>query len=448
MPPARLTLAHFMTGLTQRNPGQPEYLQAVEDVFRDILPLVNETPAYQREEICRRLAEPDRVISFRVVWQDDAGARRVERGWRVQHSNAIGPYKGGLRFDGDLTEGVLKFLAFEQTFKNSLTGLPLGGAKGGATFNPHGKSDDEVMRFCQGFMTELHRHIGPDTDVPAGDIGVGAREIGYLFGQYKRLANRFEGALTGKGLAFGGSEIRTEATGYGLILFLQAMLAQRRESIEGRRIAISGSGNVALHAAEKAIDDDAKVISLSDRDGLLHSADGFDRAALDTIKRHKLVQRGALSDLKIAGAVFARGRSPWSLPCDIALPCATQNELNGEDAVALFENGVIAVVEGANMPSTPDAIKVLRKHSILFGPAKAANAGGVAISGLEMSQNAIRESWDTVEMNTRLGRIMADIHERCLEAAPERGRYVDYAKGANIAGFRKVADAMIAFGVL
>jgi glutamate dehydrogenase (NADP+) len=444
------TLRAFMTGLEQRNPGQPEYLQAVHEVVADVLPLVREEPAYRREEILRRIAEPDRVISFRVVWQDDAGQRRVERGWRVQHSNAIGPYKGGLRFTADLTESVLKFLAFEQTFKNSLTGLSLGAAKGGATFNPRGKSDDEVMRFCQAFMTELCRYIGPGEDVPAGDIGVGAREIGFLFGQYKRIVNRFEGALTGKGMTFGGSQVRAEATGFGAVLFAQQMLQHLDQDIAGKRIAISGSGNVALYAAQKALELGATVLTLSDSDGMLHARDGFDQAQLERIKTLKFDRYGRLADIarRAKGVSFHRSKSPWRVDCDIAMPCATQNELGIDDAKALARQGTLAVVEGANMPCTPEAVAYLRKSKVAYAPGKAANAGGVALSGLEMSQNAVGLSWDVARLNRLLENTMAEIHARCLEEGSARGRRVDYAKGANRAGFRKVADAMIAYGLV
>lgn len=449
-PPATPTLRRFMAGLAQRNPGQPEYLQAVHEVIADVLPLVNDTPAYRREEILRRIVEPDRVISFRVTWQDDRGQRRVERGWRVQHSNAIGPYKGGLRFDGDLSEGILKFLAFEQTFKNSLTGLPLGGAKGGATFNPRGKSDDEVMRFCQGFMTELFRHVGPNEDVPAGDMGVGPREIGYLFGQYKRIANRFEGALTGKGLAFGGSAVRAEATGYGAVLFLRHMLEHAGQPLAGKSIAISGSGNVALYAAQKAIALGAVVVSLSDSDGTLHAPKGLDQALLERIKALKLERRGRLSEASkwSRALAFHRGRKPWALPCEVAMPCATQGELDERDAASLARHGAVAVVEGANMPCTPEAVRLLRRQRIPLAPGKAANAGGVAVSGLEMSQNAIRMSWDAGRMGTLLDTTMQEIHARCVEDGTLRGKRVDYVRGANLAGFRKVADAMVAYGLV
>ena len=445
-----IRLERFVAGVEDRNPGQPQYLQAVREVAEDILPLVTDDPDYARAEILRRIVEPDRVVSFRVVWQDDDGNTRVERGWRVQHSNAIGPYKGGLRFTGDLTEDTLKFLAFEQTFKNSLTGLPLGGGKGGATFNPKGKSDDEVMRFCQAFMTELYRHIGPDTDVPAGDIGVGAREIGYLFGQYKRVVNRFEGALTGKGLTYGGSAMRPEATGFGAVLFLQAMLGRRDEGLVGKTVAISGSGNVALHAAQKAVELGAKVLTLSDSSGFIHDPDGIDDEKLAWCKELKLEKRGRIGEYadEYPSASFDEDGRPWSVDCDIAMPCATQNELDADDASALVDGGTTVVVEGANMPCTPDAVAGFRHAGVAFGPAKAANAGGVAVSGLEMAQNSARLSWTNERLTDLLQETMTDIHGRCVaEGEVGEGR-IDYLRGANIAGFRKVADAMLAYGLL
>lgn len=451
MPPrSSADLKSFLADLADRYPGQPEFLQAVDDVVTEVWPLVEETKAYRENEILSRIVEPDRIISFRVVWQDDQGRPRVERGWRVQHSNAIGPYKGGLRFSGDLTEGVLKFLAFEQTFKNSLTGLALGGAKGGATFDPRGRSDAEVMRFCQSFMTELHRYIGPNEDVPAGDMGVGAREIGYLFGQYKRLANRFEGALTGKGLSYGGSEVRSEATGWGTVFFLKAMLERADDGLKDKTVTISGAGNVALHAAHKAIDEGAKVLTLSDSEGLLHAPDGFDLDLLERIKTQKLERRGPLSAVAERSKTlkFHKGRTPWSVECDIALPCATQNELDADDAETLLQGAVRYVVEGANMPCSPEAVAAFRKARIGFGPAKAANAGGVAVSGLEMAQNSARQSWDEARLTAQLKDIMVEIQERCVADGQGQKGYVDYVRGANIAGFRKVADAMVAQGVV
>lgn len=443
-------LKSFLAELVDRYSGQPEFLQAVDDVVTEVWPLVEETKPYRQDEILRRIVEPDRIVSFRIVWQDDQGRPRVERGWRVQHSNAIGPYKGGLRFSPNLTEGVLKFLAFEQTFKNSLTGLALGGAKGGSTFDPRGKSDAEVMRFCQSFMTELHRYIGPNQDVPAGDMGVGAREIGYLFGQYKRLANRFEGALTGKGLSYGGSEIRSEATGWGTVFFLKAMLERADDGLKDKTVTISGAGNVALHAAQKAVEQGAKVLTLSDSEGLLHAPEGFDPEMLKRIKTQKLERRGPLSAIadRTKALNFHKGRTPWGIECDIALPCATQNELDGDDAKSLLQGGVRYVVEGANMPCTPDAVAAFRKAKIGFGPAKAANAGGVAVSGLEMAQNSARLSWDDARLTSQLEGVMVEIHYRCVADGRGRNGHVDYVRGANIAGFRKVADAMVAQGVV
>ena len=441
----------FMQGVMARNPGQPEYHQAVAEVVQDVMPLVLEHRAYQDAEILRRLAEPDRVIAFRVCWQDDDGHVRVERGWRVQHSNAIGPYKGGLRFHADLGEGVLRFLGFEQTLKNSLTGLPLGGGKGGATFNPRGKSDDEVMRFCQSYMTELYRHIGPNADVPAGDMGVGAREIGFLSGQYKRIVNRFEGALTGKGSEYGGSLLRPEATGFGAALFLAAMLKRLGEEVEGKRVLLSGSGNVALYAAEKLVALGATVLTLSDSDGFVHDPDGFDAGKVEWLKAHKLQRRGRIADYVRAypkARFHARGK-PWRLKADVAMPCATENELDEADAQRLADNGVLAVVEGANMPCTAQASRLLRERRVLHAPGKAANAGGVAVSGLEMAQNAALTAWSAEQMNERLGGIMTLIHERCVEDGMSADKtHVDYPRGANIAGFRKVADAMLAYGVV
>ena len=443
-------LKSFLAELAEQYPGQPEFLQAVDDVVTEVWQLVEATKAYRQAEVLRRIVEPDRIISFRVVWQDDHGRPQVERGWRVQHSNAIGPYKGGLRFSGDVTEGALKFLAFEQTFKNSLTGLALGGAKGGATFDPRGKSDAEVMRFCQSFMTELHRYIGPNKDVPAGDMGVGPREIGYMFGQYKRLANRFEGALTGKGLSYGGSEIRSEATGWGTVFFLKAMIERADDGLKDKTVTISGAGNVALHAAQKAVEEGARVLTLSDSEGLLHAPDGFDLELLERIMTQKLQRRGPLSTVAERSKTlkFHKGRTPWGVECDIALPCATQNELDGDDAKNLLQGGVRYVVEGANMPCTPDAVAAFRKAKIGFGPAKAANAGGVAVSGLEMAQNSARLSWDEARLTSQLEDIMVEIHDRCIADGEGLNGHVDYVQGANIAGFRKVADAMVAQGVV
>jgi glutamate dehydrogenase (NADP+) len=437
-----------MDGLKRRNPDQPEFHQAVFEVAGHIIPFVLANPKYEQARIFERLTEPDRLISFRVGWEDDEGNVRVNRGYRIQHCNAIGPYKGGIRFHRDLTLSVLKFLAFEQTFKNSLTGLPMGGGKGGADFNPKGKSDREVMRFCQAFMTELFRHIGPYTDVPAGDIGVGAREISFMFGQFKRIANQFTGVLTGKGLAFGGSEIRTEATGYGCVYFMQDMLKHHGHDLEGRICAVSGSGNVAQYTAEKLIQLGAKVVTLSDSNGAIYDAAGIDAEKLAFVKQLKDVQRGRIEEYaERFGCEYLAGKRPWGVPVELAFPCATQNEIDQEDAKALVKNGCIAVSEGANMPSTVEAIRVFQANGVLFGPSKAANAGGVAVSGLEMTQNSMRLSWSREELNTRLRDIMEQIHVRCVRHGQDNGQ-VNYLKGANIGGFIKVADAMLAYGIL
>jgi glutamate dehydrogenase (NADP+) len=444
-------LARFIEGLKRRNPGQPEFVQAVQEVAEDIFDFIADKEEYHEYQILRRIAEPDRVVSFRVCWEDDKGNIRVQRGWRVQNSNAIGPYKGGIRFHPSVTESVLKFLAFEQTFKNSLTGLPMGGGKGGANFNPKGKSDHEVMRFCQSFMTELYRHVGADIDVPAGDIGVGAREIGYMFGQYKRITNEFTGVLTGKGLEYGGSLIRTEATGYGVTYFLQNMLERVGNSIDGKTCVISGSGNVATHAAEKINNLGGKVLALSDSAGFIHDPDGIDSEKLYWVKQHKTKRRGRIADYvkEFERAKFYEGKRPWGVKCDLAVPCATQNELNGEDAKTLIKNGCIAVAEGANMPTDLDGVHVFKNAKILFAPGKAANAGGVAVSGLEMSQNSARISWKEEELQKLLIDIMKRIHDSCVEYGGTSGsEHINYVRGANIAGFKKVADAMLAYGVV
>jgi glutamate dehydrogenase (NADP+) len=444
-------LSQFVEGVRRRNPGQPEFVQAVQEVAEDIFDFISDKAQYHQYQILRRIAEPDRVVSFRVVWEDDQQNIRVQRGWRVQNNNAIGPYKGGLRFHPTVTESVLKFLAFEQTFKNSLTGLPMGGAKGGSNFNPKGKSDHEVMRFCQSFMTELYRHVGTDVDVPAGDIGVGAREIGYMFGQYKRITNQFAGVLTGKGLEYGGSLIRTEATGYGCVYFLQDMLGRVGDSVDGKRVVISGSGNVATHAAEKVVHLGGTVLTLSDSEGFVHDPDGIDLERIAWVKEHKTTRRGRISEYveQFPGATFHPGQSPWAVPCDVALPCATQNELLGSDAKALIRNGCIAVAEGANMPTDLDGVHIFKAAEILYAPGKAANAGGVAVSGLEMSQNAARVSWKQEEVERLLVDIMRGIHDRCVEYGGRAGsEHIDYVRGANIAGFKKVADAMLAYGVV
>jgi glutamate dehydrogenase (NADP+) len=440
----------FIDGVQRRNPGQPEFVQAVTEVAQDIFEFIADKEEYHRAQILRRIAEPDRVVSFRVVWEDDKNNIRVQRGYRVQNNNAIGPYKGGIRFHPSVNESVLKFLAFEQTFKNALTGLPMGGGKGGSNFNPKGKSVHEIMRFCQSFMTELYRHIGADVDVPAGDIGVGAREIGFMFGQYKRITNTWEGVLTGKGLEYGGSLIRTEATGYGCVYFLENMLKTRGEEVAGKKVVISGSGNVATHAAEKVVQLGGTVITLSDSEGFVHDPDGIGQEKIDWVKAHKTKRRGRISDYvqEYKGATFHAGERPWGVPCDVALPCATQNELLGEDARMLVRNGCTAVSEGANMPTDLDGVHVFKDAKILYAPGKAANAGGVAVSGLEMSQNSARISWKESELQQLLRDIMDGIHERCLEYGSRGNGYVDYVKGANIAGFKKVADAMLAFGVV
>ncbi len=441
-------LEKFMRGLKRRNPGETEFHQAVYEVAATILPYLQGKPEYLEAQILERLTEPDRIIIFRVSWQDDAGNVRTNRGYRVQWNNAIGPYKGGLRFHKDVTLSILKFLAFEQTFKNSLTGLPMGGGKGGSDFNPKGKSDNEVMRFCQAFMSELFRHIGPFTDVPAGDIGVGAREISYLFGQYKRLSNQFTGVLTGKGLAFGGSEIRVEATGYGCAYMMEDMLAHRGNHIEKKVCVVSGSGNVAQYAAERVNDLGGKVVTMSDSSGFVHDPDGISPEKLEYIKELKNVKRGRISEYAEKYKVeYFENQKPWGVPCELAFPCATHNEIDRAAAETLINNGCIAVAEGANMPTRQRGIDVYQQARIMFAPSKAANAGGVAVSGLEMTQNSMRLSWSRDELNRRLREIMSDIHRRCVEYGLE-GDYVNYLKGANIAGFLKVADALRAYGVM
>ena len=443
-------LACFVNGLKKRNPGEPEFHQAVEEVAATLMPFLREHKKYEEAQILERMTEPDRVVIFRVTWEDDEGNIRANRAWRVQFNNSIGPYKGGLRFHPEVTLSVLKFLGFEQVFKNSLTGLPMGGAKGGANFNPKGKSEREVMRFCHSLMIELHRHIGEDTDIPAGDIGVGGREISYLFGQYKRLSNRFVGTLTGKGLSFGGSLVRTEATGYGCVYFCENMFNQIGDSIKGKTVSVSGSGNVAIYAVEKATEFNSKVVTLSDSSGFIHDPDGIDREKLAFVKELKEVRRGRISEYaeKFRSATFHSKQRPWSVPVDVALPCATQNELNGDDARLLLKNGVQAVCEGANMPTDLDGLKEFSAAKILFGPAKAANAGGVAVSGLEQSQNALRLSWSRNEVDARLQGIMRDIHEKCVLHGQRSDNHIDYVTGANIAGFIRVADAMLAYGAI
>ena len=443
-----LDLDDFMVRIKHRNPSEAEFHQAVQEVAEKVIPFIKQHPKYERANILERLTEPDRIISFRVCWEDDDGHVCVNRGYRVQFNNAIGPYKGGLRFDPSVSQSVLKFLGFEQTFKNSLTTLPMGGGKGGADFDPKGKSDVEVMRFCQSFMAELFRHIGKNTDVPAGDIGVGAREIGYLFGQYKRLRNEFTGALTGKGVAFGGSLIRTEATGYGCVYFAREMLRTHGEDVAGKTSVISGSGNVAQYAAEQLIKLGAKVVTLSDRSGFIYDPDGLDQDKLDYVIDLKTNRRGSLDAYADEYGVphYADAR-PWQVPCELAFPCATQNELDEDDARTLLDNGCRLVCEGANMPSTHQAAHLFEEAEIFYAPSKAANAGGVAISGLEMTQNSMRLSWSRDEVDARLQEIMSRIHEQCVEYGKENG-YTNYVRGANVAGFVKVADAMLAYGVV
>ena len=436
-----------MREVKQKNPNEIEFLQAVEEVAEAVIPFMEKTPKYKNKMILERMVEPERVLMFRVPWLDDQGKTQVNRGYRVEFNSAIGPYKGGLRFHPTVNLSILKFLGFEQVYKNSLTTLPMGGGKGGADFNPKGKSDNEVMKFCQSFMTELYRHIGANTDVPAGDIGVGGREIGFMFGQYKRITNEFTGVLTGKGLSWGGSLIRPEATGYGNVYFAQNMLSVKGDSFNGKTVAISGSGNVAQYACQKATELGAKVVTLSDSSGYIYDANGIDAKKLAFIMELKNVRRGRVKEYaEKYGCEFHAGR-PWSVNCDIALPCATQNELNEDEAKNLVANGCMLVSEGANMPSTPEAIAVFQDAKILFAPGKASNAGGVATSGLEMSQNSLRMNWTKEEVDTKLKQIMQDIHASCIQYGTE-GQYVDYVKGANIAGFVKVADAMLDQGVV
>jgi glutamate dehydrogenase (NADP+) len=438
----------FMAKVRAMNPNEPEFLQAVQEVAEAVIPLIEETPKYKNSKVLERIVEPERTIMFRVPWVDDKGEVQVNRGYRVEFNSAIGPYKGGLRFHPTVTLSVLKFLGFEQIFKNSLTTLPMGGGKGGSDFDPKGKSDREVMAFCQSFMNELSRHIGADTDVPAGDIGVGGREIGFMFGQYKRLRNEFTGVFTGKGRNWGGSLIRPEATGYGTVYFAQEMLATRGKSFKGMTVVVSGSGNVAQYAIEKAHELGAKVVTASDSSGYIYDAAGIDADKLAFLMELKNVKRGRIKEYADKyGCEFVEGKTPWGVKCDIALPCATQNELQGDDAKTLVANGCICVAEGANMPSTPEAIHHFTEKKILFSPGKASNAGGVATSGLEMSQNSLRLSWSREEVDQRLHGIMKSIHEACVKYGKE-GDYVDYVKGANIAGFVKVADAMIDQGVV
>jgi len=446
---ARIETEKFMQGLKERNPGEPEFHQAVEEVVETLMPFILDQPKYRDSKILERLTEPDRTIIFRVTWEDDKGELQTNRAWRVQFNNSIGPYKGGMRFHPTVTQSVLKFLGFEQILKNSLTTLPMGGAKGGSNFDPKGKSDREVMRFCHSLMNELYRHVGADTDVPAGDIGVGAREISYMFGQYKRLSNRFTGVLTGKGLSFGGSLIRTEATGYGTVYFTKQMLATRGDSIEGKVSVVSGSGNVAIYAIEKLIELGSKVVTASDSGGYVYDPAGFTKEKLEWLKDLKEVRRGRISEYaKQFGCEYHEGQRPWHVPCQLAFPCATQNEINLEEAQALIRNGVIAVAEGANMPTELDAAWAFIAAGILYGPGKAANPGGVAVSGLEQSQNSLRMSWTREEVDEKLKGIMSSIHDKCVKYGTEENGYINYVKGANIAGFVKVADAMISYGAV
>ncbi|HZW62926.1 MAG TPA: NADP-specific glutamate dehydrogenase [Flavobacteriaceae bacterium] len=440
----------FLDQVKERDGHEPEFLQAVKEVAETVIPFIENNPKYQGKMLLERMVEPERTIIFRVPWIDDQGNTQVNRGYRVEFNSAIGPYKGGLRFHPSVNLSILKFLGFEQVFKNSLTTLPMGGGKGGSDFNPKGKSDNEVMRFCQSFMTELAKHIGPNTDVPAGDIGVGAREIGYMFGQYKRLRNEFTGVLTGKGLSYGGSLIRPEATGYGCVYFAKNMLATKNNSFKDKTVAISGSGNVAQFACEKATQLGAKVLTMSDSSGYIFDKDGINAEKLAFIMEIKNIKRGRISEYteKYPAATYHEGKRPWNTVCDIALPCATQNELNEEEAKQLIQNGVIAVAEGANMPTTPEAIEAFQKAKILFSPGKASNAGGVATSGLEMSQNSLRLSWTREEVDEKLNHIMNDIHAACVKYGKREDGYIDYVKGANVAGFVKVADAMLAQGAV
>jgi glutamate dehydrogenase (NADP+) len=442
-------VADFMAKVEARNPNEPEFLQAVLEVAETVIPFIEKNPKYAVAKVLDRIAEPERVIMFRVSWTNDKGEVQINRGYRIQMNSAIGPYKGGLRFHPTVNLSVLKFLAFEQVFKNSLTTLPMGGGKGGSDFDPKGKSDAEVMRFCQSFMTELSKHIGADTDVPAGDIGVGGREIGFLFGQYKRLRNEFTGVLTGKGINWGGSLIRPEATGYGCVYFAAEMLKTKGTSFEGKTVVVSGSGNVAQYAVEKATQLGGKVVTMSDSNGFIYDAAGINAEKLAWVMDLKNVRRGRISEYVAQfGGEYHEGKTPWGITCDIALPCATQNELNGSDAAILTKNGCMAVAEGANMPCTPEAVEEFHAKQIMFAPGKASNAGGVATSGLEMSQNSLRLGWTREEVDQRLHKIMINIHEAALKYGKEENGYVNYVKGANIAGFVKVADAMLDQGIV
>lgn len=440
-------LERVLQTVKKHNAGEKEFHQAVSEVYEDILPYIADKPRYEKAAILERLTEPDRIIRFRVTWMDDNKKIYVNRAWRVQFNNSIGPYKGGLRFHPSVNAGILKFLGFEQTFKNALTSLPIGGAKGGSDFNPKGKSDSEIFRFCHSLMDELQRYIGEDTDIPAGDIGVGKREISYLFGQYKKLTNRFTGTITGKDINFGGSLIRTEATGYGLIYFVQNMLEEYDDDLEEKEVSISGSGNVALYACQKAMDLGANVVTLSDSDGTIYDKEGIDREKFEFVKELKEVKYGRIKEYADEfSCEYLEGETPWSIPCDIALPCATQNEVDLSSAKTLLKNGLMLLAEGANMPCSADATRLLRNSDVLYAPGKASNAGGVAVSGLEISQNELRMSWSAEEVNDRLQSIMKEIHKKCKEHGKDDDGNIDYMKGANIAGFKKVADAMLAFG--
>ena len=446
----KLELKKFMDLVKKRNPHEPEYLQAVEEVAETVIPFILSNEIYNGKQILTRMVEPERVLMFRVPWINDSGEIIVNRGYRIEMNSAIGPYKGGLRFHPTVNLSILKFLAFEQVYKNALTTLPMGGGKGGSDFNPKGKSDVEIMRFCQSFMSELFRHIGPNTDIPAGDIGVGGREIGYLFGMYKKLRNEFTGVLTGKGMSWGGSLIRPEATGYGTVYFAQSMLETRGDTIKGKTVTVSGSGNVAQYACEKATQLGAKVVTLSDSSGYIYDEEGINEDKLAFVMDLKNNKRGRISEYvkEYPNATFFAGERPWGVECDVAMPCATQNEVSGEDAKLLLSNGCYVISEGANMPSTPDAVHTFQAAKILYAPGKASNAGGVATSGLEMSQNSLRINWTREEVDKRLKKIMADIHDSCTKFGKKENGYIDYVRGANIAGFVKVADAMLAHGVV
>ena len=445
-----MNAAQVVEDLKRRFPNEPEYIQAVSEVLPTIEEEYNKHPEFDRANLIERLCIPDRIITFRVTWVDDKGNVQTNMGYRVQHNNVIGPYKGGIRFHKSVNLGILKFLAFEQTFKNSLTTLPMGGGKGGSDFSPRGKSDAEVMHFCQAFINELYRHIGPDEDVPAGDIGVGGREVGYMFGQYKKLSHQFTGVFTGKGREFGGSLIRPEATGYGNVYFCVEMLKTRGETLEGKKVLISGSGNVAQYAAEKCLQLGATVLTMSDSDGYIYDPDGIDREKLDYIMELKNIERGRIKEYveEYPNAVYHAGERPWGEKADIAMPCATQNEINGEQAQTLVDNGIFCVSEGANMPSTPEAIHIFLSNKLLYAPGKASNAGGVSVSGLEMSQNSERLSWSAEQVDEMLHNIMTNIHENCVKYGKEADGYINYMKGANVCGFMKVAKAMMAQGIV